>query len=345
MDHGKKAETEVAKLCGDLFLKDFVLEAPKFRLPSGQLREVADALLPHGDVLIALQIKTRVIQGASLADDETEHNRILRRIEQAAEQVKTVQRAIDAQSLEGGETLRGIHISLANRTYSRILGIVIIDVFAADGNSVVDQLEIDKGFTKIRDIPIHVFRACDFRIIAREQDTLPDLINYLTEREKLLGGNLLVPLVSELDLFGLFKTRYPVIEECLRGTTTMLVVEPGLWGKVHRDFSDKWAERDQRMIPSYLVDKTIEEVHIGIGHHSSIEFSDDDRKPGGANRPSTAEDYWEIVQRLGALSRIERAQFGAKMYEKAEAADKKPFAYMIIYRPPNIGPIVYLCSN
>ena len=62
MDYGKKAESDVAKLCGDLFLKDF-LEAPKFRTPGGQLREVADALLPHGDVLIAMQVKTRVIQG------------------------------------------------------------------------------------------------------------------------------------------------------------------------------------------------------------------------------------------------------------------------------------------
>jgi hypothetical protein len=76
-----------------------------------------------------------------------------------------------------------------------------------------------------------------------------------------------------------------------------------------------------------------------------IEFPDDVVGSGGTNRPSTSEEYWEIVQRLGYLSRIERAQFGAKMYEKAEAADKKPFAYMIIYRAPDVGPIVYLCSN
>ena len=68
-------------------------------------------------------------------------------------------------------------------------------------------------------------------------------------------------------------------------------------------------------------------------------------KSGILNGPSTPVEYWEILQRLGYLSRIERAQFGAKMYEKAEAADKKPFAYTVIYRPPNVGPIVYLCSN
>ena len=106
---------------------------------------------------------------------------------------------------------------LANRTYSRILGIVVLDVFAADGTSVVEQLEIGNRFNEIRGIPVHVFRECDFRIIAKEQDTLPDSINYLNVREKLLGGAIHVPLVTELDLFGLFKTRYPVIEGYLNG--------------------------------------------------------------------------------------------------------------------------------
>lgn len=32
MDYGKKAESDVAKLCGDLFLKDFVLRPRNFEL-------------------------------------------------------------------------------------------------------------------------------------------------------------------------------------------------------------------------------------------------------------------------------------------------------------------------
>lgn len=346
MDHGKKAESDVARLCGDLFLKDFVLAAPKFRTPGGKLHEVADALLPHGDVLIAMQVKTRVIQGTSLKDNGPELSRIWRRVEAAAEQVKTVQRAIDSQSLAEGETLRGVRIPLANRRYSRILGIVVFDVFSADGTSVVEQLEISKRFVEVRGIPVHIFPISDFRTIATEQDTLPDLINYLNVREKLLGGDIHVDMVAELDLFGAFKTRYPVVERCLSGAATLFVVEPGLWEKVHRNLPEMWAQRDQRIMPSYLVDKTIEEVHKCIGHNPIAPFrSDDAPEPGVLNRPTTPGEYWEIMQRLGYLSRIERAQFGAKMYEKAEAADKKPFAFAMIYRPPNIGPIVYLCSN
>lgn len=346
MNHGRRAEREVARLCGDLFLKDFVLGSPKYRTPSGQLREAADALLPYGDILIAMQVKTRTIQGDALTNDGHELRRVLRRAESAAKQVKTVKRALDARALKEGVTLRGVRIPLASDPYKSILGIVVIDVFNAGGKSIVDQLEIHSGLIEVRGIPVHVFRACDFRTIAREQDTIPDLLNYLTTRQELLGGDIRVPLVAELDLFGLFKTRYPLIQECLSGNTEMLLVEPGLWEKVHRDFEDMWTERDERMIPSYLVDKTIEEVHTCIGYDPNSEYPPAVLQETRAGvGPAGPVEYWEILQRLGRLSRVERAQFGAKMYEKAHAADTKPFAFTLIYRFPDVGPIVYLCSN
>lgn len=346
MDRGKKTESDVAKLCGDLFLKDFVLEAPKFRTPGRKLHEVADALLAHDDVLIALQVKTRVMQVAALSQDGAELKRIKRRVEKAAEQVKTVQRAIDAKALETGLTLRGVRIPLANRKYAKIIGIVVIDVFNADGVSVIRDLDIGQSFLRIRRIPVHVFRECDFRTIAEQQDTLVDLINYLDVREGLLEDETKVGTISELDLFAVFKTRYPLIEECLRGTRKTLVVEPGLWESIQRELPEIWSQRNERMMPSYLVDKTIEEVHKCIGYDPSSaltpELVAESRAVSG---PTTPVEYWEIMQRLGHLSRIERAQFGEKMYEKAAAADRKPFAFTMIYRPPNVGPIIYLCSN
>ena len=100
-------------------------------------------------------------------------------------------------------TLRGVQIPLVSDPYKSILGIVVIDVFNAGGKSIVDQLEIHSGLIEVRGIPVHVFRACDFRTIAREQDTIPDLLNYLTTRQELLGGDIRVPLVAELDLWPL----------------------------------------------------------------------------------------------------------------------------------------------
>ena len=142
MEYGRKAESEVAKLCGDLFLKDFVLETPKFRTGTGKLHEAADALLSHGSTLIAMQVKTRTIQGATLRADDHECRRIQRRIESAVKQVKTVKRGLDTGSLKEGETLRGARIPLVNHQYLQVVGIVIVDVLRPNGVSVVTELEI-----------------------------------------------------------------------------------------------------------------------------------------------------------------------------------------------------------
>ncbi len=344
MDQGKRAESDVARLCGSTFLKDCVLESPRFRTPGGHGRELADALIPFGDTLIAIQVKTRTVQSGKLSDAEL--SRILRRAEKGADQVKTLARAIDSGVLESGATLRGVTVPLGGRKYSRIVGIVIVDVFDDNGTSVVDELEFHCALARVRDIPVHIFSACDFRVIAKEQDTVPDLLNYLDTRDQLLARERRMPLLAELDLFAVFKTRYPVIEECLRGGMRMLLVEPGLWGSVRDKFAQAWADRDARITPSYLVDKTIEQLHLCIGYDPAAEYPDNVEP--GHTLPSggcTAAEYWEILQELTRLTRIERAQLGAKMLEKATAADTKDYAFALIYRPPDVGPIVYLCSN
>jgi hypothetical protein len=344
MDQGKRAESDVARLCGSTFLKDCVLESPRFRTPGGHPRELADALIPFGDTLIAIQVKTRTVQSGKLSDAEL--SRIVKRAEKGASQVKTVARAIDSGVLESGATLRGVTVPLGGRKYSRIVGIVIVDVFDANGTSVVNELEFHCALARVREIPVHIFSACDFKVIAKEQDTLPDLLNYLDTRDQLLAREAQTPLLAELDLFAAFKTRYPVIEDCLHGGKRMLLVEPGLWGSLRYTFAQAWADRDARITPSYLVDKTIEQLYSCIGYDSTTEFPDN---AGPGHTPpsgkSTAAEYWEILQELTRFTRIERAQLGAKMLEKATAADTKDYAFTVIYRSPDVGPIVYLCSN
>lgn len=343
-DSGKQAEREVAQLCGDLFLKDFVLASPMFRTQSGQLREAADALLPSGDTLLALQVKTRRVPGGTLSDNGPEVGRVRKRVEAAIEQVKTVNRALEAGSFETAKTIRGVDIPLSGRSFGRVVGIVVFDVVGDSGESLVNGIEVMSGFTFVHEIPVHVFRISDFREIAKEQDTLPDLLNYLNTRESLFASKTVAPFVSELDLFGLFKTRYPDIEDALSAEGRFLLVEPGLWRTVHDRFPEMWRQRDDRIRPSYLVDRTIEEVHTCIGYDPTSEYPEEIRRETSTVSSGGAE-YWEIVQKLGRLSRIERVQFGEKMLEKARSADSKPFAFTLIYRYPDVGPIVYLCSN
>lgn len=79
-DHGKRLEAEVTGLCGDLFLKDYVLASPKFRTQKKKLREAADALLPAGDTLVALQVKTRQVLEATVTEESPELDRIAKKV-------------------------------------------------------------------------------------------------------------------------------------------------------------------------------------------------------------------------------------------------------------------------
>ena len=59
MEYGRRAESEVAKLCGDLFLKDFVIETPKFRKGTGKLHEAALVHNSRSRSIIALHPEIR----------------------------------------------------------------------------------------------------------------------------------------------------------------------------------------------------------------------------------------------------------------------------------------------
>jgi len=342
---GRRTENEVADLCGTLFLRDFVLASPKFRTGSGQQREVADALLPCGSSLIALQVKTRTIKGHTIEDGSPELARIMTRVEKAAKQVKTVKRALSSGTLEPATTLRGVEVPFGTRDFDKIVGLVIFDVFGSNGESIVDQVEfMGYALARVHDIPVHIMRACDFAVIAEEQDTLPDLLNYLDTRAALLSADILFPLLSELDLFAVFKVRYQDIKASL-ASNRMLPIRPGFWESVRKAHGKIWAERDERMLPSYVVDRTIEQVHTCIGYNPSVEDSEEPAADQYRGRAAGGTEYWELIHKLGMLTRIERAQFGEKMISAARRADTEDYASTLIYRPPDVGPIVYLCSN
>lgn len=316
-----------------------------FRTQAGELREAADALVPSGDTLIALQAKTRQVHTDEIREGSPELDRIARKVNEAAEQVKTVRRAFHSGTFETAHTLRGVPIPLCGQSFRRIIGVVVFDVLTTAGESLAGQVECMGGYVEVNGIPVHILRAPDFRQIAREQNTPPDLVNYLAVRARLFAENKLIPLVAELDLFGVFKTRYPDIEEVLNNNGGFLVVEPGLWESVRKEFAERWKARDERTTPSYVVDLLIEQVHTCIGYDPRTEdpaVYPEDAVPSG---PSSGVEYWEIVQRLGRLTRIERAQFGENILEKLRAADSNPVAFTLIHRLPDVGPLVFVASN
>ncbi len=344
-DYGKSFESEITDLCGDIFLKDYVLASPMFRTQKGKLREAADALVPSGDTLIALQVKTRQTKSREIEEGGPELNRIAKKVSEAAEQVKTVRRAFESGTFETARTLRGAPIPLGGRPFRKIIGVVVFDVITTGGESLVEQVECMGGYTEVNGIPVHILRAPDFRQIVNEQDTPPDFVNYLECRGNLFAGKKIIPFVSELDLFGLFKTRFLDIEKVLKSDSGMLAVEPGLWEGVRAKLAAEWRERDERIKSSYVIDLIIGQVHSCIDFDPRSEDPNVYPAEASPSGPSGGLEYWEIVQRLGRLTRIERAQFGEKVFEKLHAADTKPISFTLIYRFPDVGPLVFLASK
>lgn len=313
---------------------------------AGEQREVADLLLFHKDELIVFQVKTRRLPGRLASASKHELGRITARISRAVRQVKTIKRAIDNNGLAEVENLRGIKLPFDGAA-KLLTGIVVFDVFDARGLTEGENLSIAGGLDRVREIPVHIFSASDFEIIVRELDTIPDLLMYLRVREQLMQRQILVPSTRELDLLGVFLTRYSAIRDCMDGELHGLAIEEGYWEEIHSHHADAFARRDERRRPSQVVDVLISRLHTLIGYEFAVEIEategaslpeDVSRLPGGV------EEYQEIACDLNDLCREERIELGGRMYEKAIKAGRDGYGYGL-YQPKDKTPILFLSMS
>jgi len=346
-DHGEEAEDIVEALCRRSFLSDFVVRAPTFKKSGGSQREAADLLLPFRDTLITFQVRARRLSAAASAGnpDETELNRISRRIERAVQQVKTIRQALDAGSLVSVENLRGITLPFDCSKYRTTVGIVVVDLVSEVEVSKEQQFELYGGIDRVRDIPVHVFLRRDLEVVLGELDTVPDFLKYLSTREAIMRKRALLPLTCEIDFMAMFQTRYGEIRKCLDDEIGMLVIEDGLWDATKRHHAEEFKERDRRRAISRLVDRTIESVHRCIGFDVSDDLSD----VGGPSDlgSSGVREYLVIAEELSGLTRVQRMDLGEAMLMKARQADSDPkeFAYRVFMAGGDQTPIVCLCSR
>ena len=321
MDHGKATEDMVQELCRRSFLADFVVRSPKFVTPSGYSREAGDLLLPLKDTLIAIQIRSRQIDSSFDPSNQVDLERISKRIHRAIEQVKTAKRALENGSLHHIDNLRGIRLPVRASTYSKHIGVVVLDLPTSSQSSSDLDLLIMNTLKMLRNIPVHVFLRSDFEAILLEMDTLPDFLRYLNVRAHLMLNGILAPFTQELDLLALVQTRYPEVERILAGSADRVVIQPGMWEHYRKQYKEELEDRDNRRRPGRIVDALIEEVHKCIGYCDS--------EHDGEFRPATAEDYVAISHEIASLSRVHRNSLGSRMLEKVKRADTDPkgFSY------------------
>ncbi len=347
-DHGKQTEDAIERICRQSFLADFVVRSPMYRTETAGDREAADLMLPFRDTLIVFQVKSRVLTSDFNPNQEKHTGRIAKSIDEAIEQIKTIRRGINTQSITRVKNLRGVTLPFDCKNPRRIIGIVVIDVVKGANFTEDQEIEIFGGLDKVHDISVHIFLRENFEVLADELDTIPDLLRYLDIRETLMRKRILFPLTCELDFLAIFKTRWEVIKDCLEGKVSGIFVEPGVWESTKTKHVEKFADREDRKRISRVVDGIIEEVHKCIGYSLDQEQSDyTGHPPELATGPGTVEEYVEIASELSSLSRAQRMAIGERMLEKLRKADTddKGFSFFLFCPGKERAPILFMGSR
>lgn len=333
---GIQSEDQVEAICLETYLADFVVRSPKFRQPSGKELEAADLILLFDETLVVLQVKSRQLPADFDPEDEAQVGRIRRRIEHGVEQVKTVRRALNSDSFTTLRNLRGVELPLDASRVRRVIGLVIADLVPDPSRGGEVELEVFGGLTAVADIPVHVFLLDDFRSLAEEVDTVPDLLRYLDTRAQLMERRIVFPLTCERDLLAMFLTDWPTVEAALDGDVTLLVVESGLWDAVRAERTKEFRARAERRRRSrILVDGMIAELHTSIGYKPAVEGVGEFGGDPFELQEGTVESYREIAFELARLARAERMVFAEKIWEKLTRADDDPkgFSYFVFRNP------------
>lgn len=347
--HGTHSEDSVERILSTSYLADFVVRSPKYEKAKAGQKEVADLLLPFGDDLVCFQVKSRQVPAENEGLDDKEIGRISRRVDQAIQQVKIIREALGSGLITEVENLRGIALPFPIQEPRRITGIVVLDVRHPDSWTEEDRVVIYGGLDKVHGISVHVFLLDDFDLIARELDTLPDLLHYLRVREDLMLRRAVFPLVAERDFLAVYLTQYGLIEDCLSGKIGGLMVTEGTWDGVVKERAEEFSKRAEKKRASRVFDKLVEEAHRCIGFDPA---SEGPRVYGTSSTPTTKaaspQDYVEVVRELSKVHRVDRMVLGEKILEKAKRADTDPkgFSYFAS-KPANTDGtlLVFLASR
>ncbi|MGD1153093.1 MAG: hypothetical protein ABR911_09505 [Syntrophales bacterium] len=323
---GYEVEDLVEEICKVMFLSDFVVRSPKYKKQSGKAKEAADFLVPFDNTLLAFQVKSKKEIKSSLEKSEVDFQRINATIEDGIKQLNTIRRALNANLLLELKNAAGIRIPFNKESYSRLIGIVIIDLIGEEGFPYGERTEILNGYLHKFDIPIHIFMRDDFQEISTEIDTLPDFIDYVEKRGALYEKRALTPFTNELDLLGIFKTKPQLIDDCLNGKCDLLVISEGIWESYRKKHKTAIEKRNIDNIPSYIIDDIIIELRSAIGYKPKIKC------PSKRNdfEQGSIEQYWQSITELSKLPRVIRRSLGQIFIEKMKKAKKTGHGHSLI---------------
>jgi len=315
---GEDVEDLVEKICTDMFFADFTVRSHEFFKPNGKIRESADILIPFRDTLLVFQVKSRLDLKHPTKRILKDWKRIERKIDKAVVQIKTVRRFI--QSLKETTVLRtsrGLNTVFDPSCFKQTIGIVIFEIIGEEYLTEEERTTIYRGITHSRDIPTHVFIRQDFQTIAEWVDTVPDFVDYLNKRERLLNQDILSKWNREMDYLGAYLFMPKIIDDALAGECDHLTLD--LWKFFQQD-QVEMKRLKRKMEPSYIIDHIIERQHETIGYNQIV------KKITSLNNSihvGTQEMYEKVIQELASLTRSNRIELGRNLIEVRDKAKGK----------------------
>lgn len=327
-DHGIQNEEELALVLEGCYLKDFVVRGATFLLPSGKALEGADFLLPLHDRIIVLQVRSGRFDPHFDPLDQVQAGRVNSRIAKAVTQIKTIKRGLKSATSSSVPNLRGIELKFDWPQQLPIQGVVVYRAGSASALKPCAIPDVGAQLREVRGIPIHVFERSEFECVVGDYDTVPDLVEFLDIREKLLRSGQLVSPFQDSDLSAMVQARRDTIDAALSDGTTMLCIAPHFREDLAAARPAEHAHRARRHNSSKLFDKFIDLLHESIGYDPSQEGSEGaDLLAELGSTPGTVGNYQEIAWELGLFPRHARMALGEGMLGAARRSDSSPTGF------------------
>jgi hypothetical protein len=323
---GKESEDIIEKICTSMFFSDFIIRNPSFVKPNGKRIELSDLLIPFGDIIITIQVKSKYQSKKPNEKTPIDFQRLSDTIDDGVEQVKTIKRALNNNWLKGMKTARGFTIDVKPSDIKEVLGIVILDLVGEEFVGQDEKTQIFGSYTMRHNIPIHIYSASDFFSISKELDTITDFIRFLRISQELYSTRLVV-IPSTLDLLALYKMEPDLLKKAIKDSTTILI-EEGLWNSYLTDHAEAIKKREQLNEPSYIIDGIIDYLHNSVGYQP-IKIDSRFEMYSGLG---TVDGYITIAREIAILSRIERRLLGERLSRCLNRSMEKKEAYSTIYK-------------
>lgn len=265
---GHIRENELYETLLKRFGKDCVYLNSKYRKPDGTEKELWDVFvlaLPYA-IVFQMKWRDRTAQDFSGEHAGVEIKRLGKRMNVAAKQFREFLSLYETHAtikLPRVWRQQAEIYELPLDSIEQIIPVVVVDFDDPDYAHPEQRTCLGPQVTEVPNCvkpfgAVHSFLFKDLLRIIEEMFTIGDLVTYLTKRRRMIESGVDVLHYSEMDMFSLYQTDYPLWEQLLDKSCVM--IEPGIFEATIARHNEKFEQRQQFFTTPDFVDGLIDQV-------------------------------------------------------------------------------------